>query len=148
MATLKVAKKIPFLVNITYDLRGETIIQNFEFKTTNKKYLAYAYDHRFCLKRKIERLIDKELLSRLSFIGRVEKEDKIEISYRNDFGSFDSSSKIVNCEFYLPPFNGCLYCKKCHRDGDFLFCKEKEKHYSSNGIKSCPVFESVEEIIT
>ena len=39
MGKLKVAKKIPFLVSITYDLKEEIIEQVFSFQTTNKKYL-------------------------------------------------------------------------------------------------------------
>lgn len=148
MAKLKIAKKIPFFINITYKLNGETIEQIFSFKTTNKKYLKYAYDQRYCLKRKVERLIDSYVLSDNSYLGRDEYEDKIVLLYSNDFGSFDSSSKIINCEFYLPPFNGCLYCKKCKTEGDFLYCEEKKKHYDSKGIKNCPVFQSIEEIIT
>ena len=62
MGKLKVAKKIPFLVSITYDLKEEIIEQVFSFQTTNKKYLKYAYDQRFCLKRKLEKLINKEIL--------------------------------------------------------------------------------------
>ena len=149
MATkLKVAKKIPFFVSITYNLKETKIEQTFSFRTTNKKYLRYAYDQRFCLMRKLEKLIEKELLSNNSFQERLEYEDKIVMTYTNDFGHFDSSAKIVNCEFYLPPFNGCLYCNKCEERGDFLYCKEKEKHYDSKGIKSCPVFQSIDEIIT
>jgi len=148
MTNIKTAKRIPFLVNITYKFDSAIIEQTFSFQTTNKKYLKYAYDQRYCLMRKIEKLIEKELLSNLSYIGRVEDEDKIKILYRNDFGKFDAASKIVNCEFYLPPFNGCKYCTKCETQGDFLYCKEKKKHYDYNGIKNCPVFNSVNEIIT
>ena len=36
MGKLKVAKKIPFLVSITYDLKEEIIEQVFSFQTTNK----------------------------------------------------------------------------------------------------------------
>ena len=86
MGKLKVAKKIPFLVSITYDLKEEIIEQVFSFQTTNKKYLKYAYDQRFCLKRKLEKLINKELLSNNSFVERIEYENKIVIKYRNDFG--------------------------------------------------------------
>ena len=88
------------------------------------------------------------MLSSNSYQGRVEHEDKIVMLYRNDFGEFDSSSKIVNCEFYLPPFNGCQYCSNCEKQGNFLYCKLKKKHYDSAGIKSCPVFNSIDEILT
>lgn len=145
---LKVAKKIPFFVSITYNLKEEVVEQVFSFKTTSKKYLKYAYDQRFCLKRKIEKLINKELLSNNSFQKRVEYEDKIVMVYTNDFGQFDSSSIIINCEFYLPPFKGCIYCNKCKKEGDFLYCIEKKKHYDSRGIKNCPVFQSIDEVIT
>lgn len=148
MGKIKVAKRVPFFVNISYKLNGDTIEQIFSFRTTNKKYLKYAYDQRYCLKLKIERLIDNSLLSDCSFIGRIESEEKIIMQYRNDFGSFDNSARIVNCEFYLPPFNGCLYCNKCKEEGDFLYCETKKKHYDSQGIKNCPVFQSIEEIIT
>lgn len=148
MGKLKVAKKIPFLVSITYDLKEEIIEQIFSFQTTNKKYLKYAYDQRFCLKRKLEKLINKELLSNNSFIERIEYENKIVIKYRNDFGEFDSSSKIVNCEFYLPPYNGCKFCINCESQDGFLYCNLKKKHYDSSGIKSCPVFSSIEEVLT
>jgi hypothetical protein len=148
MGTLKVARKIPFLVSITYNLKETVIEQVFKFQVTNKKHLNYAYDHRFCLKRKLDKLIDEELLSSTSFIGRNDEEDKIVLTYRNDFGKFDNSSKIVNCEFYLPPFNGCLYCENCTEEGNFLYCKLKKKHYDSKGIKSCPVFKSVDKVLT
>ena len=38
MGTFKVARKIPFFINITYNLKGETVEQVFSFKTTNKKF--------------------------------------------------------------------------------------------------------------
>ena len=60
-AKLNVAKKIPFFVSITYNLKEKVVEQVYSFKTTSKKYLKYAYDQRFCLKRKIEKLINKEL---------------------------------------------------------------------------------------
>ena len=148
MAKLKVARKIPFFVNMTYNLKEKIVEQVFSFKTTNKKYLRYAYDQRFCLMRKIEKLIDKELLSGTSYLKRDEYEDKIVMTYRNDFGKFDSSSKIINCEFYLPPFNGCQYCANCEKQDNFLYCTLKKKHYDSAGIKSCPVFKSIDEILT
>lgn len=148
MEKIKVAKKIPFLVSINYKLKEETIEQIFSFNTTNKKYLKYAYDQRFCLKNKIEKTIEDNLLSRNSFLGREEEESKITMIYRNDFGVFDNSSKIINCEFYLPPFNGCKYCANCEIQNNFLFCKKKKKHYEINGIKTCPVFNSINEIIS
>ena len=66
MTNIKTAKRIPFLVNITYKFDSAIIEQAFSFQTTNKKYLKYAYDQRYCLMRKIEKLIEKELLSNLS----------------------------------------------------------------------------------
>lgn len=139
MKEIKIAKKIPFLLNIKAN-KNEQI---FEFNTTNKKYLHYAYDQRYCLKRKIERAINQYLQSYL-VKERIEDSNKIIIVYEKEI---TFSPVIVNCEFYLPPYNGCLYCTKCKKENDFLYCEEKKKHYSLTGIKSCPIFQSIEELI-
>lgn len=145
MKEIKVAKRIPFLLNITYSVKKETIEQKFSFVAESKRHLQYAYDQRFCLKRKIERAIDESFLSRGSFLSRVEDEGSITIIYRNDF-ELERKPQIVNCEFYLPPYKGCIYCEKCENRGDFLYCTEKKKHYDLAGIKSCQVFSSIEDI--
>lgn len=145
MKEIKAAKRISFLLNITYSVKKEVIEQKFSFVTESKKHLQYAYDQRYCLKRKIEKAINENLLSRESFLSREENEDSIVIIYRNNF-SLKKKPQIVNCEFYLPPYKGCLYCEKCENRGDFLYCIEKKKHYDLAGIKSCQVFSSIEDI--
>lgn len=139
MKQIKVAKRIPFFVNIKANGKE----QIFEFSTTNKKYLAYAYDARFVLKRKIDKLI-MDNLQPFTVLRRDEEKDKIIIVYDTEI---NFPARIVNCEFYLPPYNGCLYCLNAKKDGEYLYCSEKEKHYSLSGIKSCPIFKSIEEIV-
>lgn len=145
MKEIKAAKRVPFLLNITYSVKKEVIEQKFSFMAENKRHLQYAYDQRYCLKRKIEKVVNENLLSRKSFLSREENEDSIVIIYRNGF-RLEKKPQIVNCEFYLPPYKGCLYCEKCENRGDFLYCTEKKKHYDLAGIKNCQVFSSIEDI--
>ncbi len=147
MKIIKIAKKISFYININYSYENGFTKQNFEFITTNKKYLRYAYDKRYLLKKKIESIVNDNLLDDLTFKSRDDTEDKIIISYNGEMRK-TIPSKIINCEFYLPPFNGCQYCTKGKKEKDFLYCKEKDKHYDFNGIKNCPVFESINEILS
>lgn len=143
MSELKIAKQIDFYINIKYKIIDEKIHQIFEFNTSNKKYLAYAYDSRYLLKRKLEELIRKEALD--GYIDRIDEKNYIEVIFNS---AQKPKPKIVNLNFYLPPFNGCKYCQKCQRQGDFLFCKEKNKHYDLAGIRNCKVFKSKEELLT
>lgn len=146
---IKIEKRINFLVTETVKKEKSCIIQTYTFYTTNKKYLKYAFDHRFCLKRKLEKIYEKNLLKSYEFISREEKESEVIFRYRYDgleFGNFPS--KTFNCDFYLPPYNGCLYCTESRKEGDFLYCEKKKKHYDSQGIKTCPVFQSKDEIIS
>ena len=75
MSELKVAKQIDFYINIKYKIIDEKIHQIFEFNTSNKKYLAYAYDSRYLLKRKLEELIRKEALD--GYIDRIDEKNYI-----------------------------------------------------------------------
>jgi hypothetical protein len=143
MSDIKIAKQIDFYVNIKYKKDGDKLHQIFEFNVTNKKYLAYAYDSRYLLKRKIDKLIKDEFVE--NFIERIDEKEYIEVIYETEK---TKRPKIVNLNFYLPPFNGCKYCEKCEKQGNFLYCIEKNKHYDLAGIKNCKVFKSVEEIIT
>lgn len=143
MPDIKLAKQINFYINIKYKTIDENLHQIFEFSTTNKKYLAYVYDSRYLLKQKIEALIKKEFQE--NFVDRIDDKTYIEIIYKTNK---KPKPRIVNLSFYLPPFNGCKYCTKCKKQGNFLYCKEKNKHYDSNGIRNCKVFKSIEEILT
>ena len=146
MSKIKVAKKVEFLVTLKTEIKNDIIIQTYEFWTNNKKYLRYAYDKRYCLKSKLEKLYEANLLD--NFISREESETKIVFKYIKPENYVCEPSKIINCEFYLPPFNGCKYCRKCEDKGNFLYCNEKKKHYDLAGIKNCQVFQSIDEIIT
>lgn len=149
MSKEKFARKIDFLVTETIDIKDANIVQTFQFWTSNKKYLKYAYDQRFCLRRKLEKLYEKELVKGFQFLSREESENKIVFRYDYDAsGFFREPAKTFNCEFYLPPYNGCAFCLKAKAEGDFFFCEAKKKHYENLGIKSCPVFQSIEEIIS
>lgn len=148
MSKVKFARRIEFLVTETYKRSGEYLLQKYQFWTPNKKYLKYAYDHRFCLRRKLEALYKKELLQNLEFVSKDESEDNVTFKYKLTENDLSLVSKTFNCEFYLPPYNGCVYCTKSKQEGDFLFCTEKKKHYDSQGIKTCPIFQSIDEIIS
>jgi hypothetical protein len=143
MSDIKIARQIDFYVNIKYKKNGDELHQIFEFNVTNKKYLTYAYDARYLLKRKIEKLIRDEFVE--NFVERIDEKEYIEVIYKTEK---IKKPKIVNLNFYLPPFNGCKYCEKCEKQGNFLYCKEKNKHYDLAGIRNCKVFKSIEEIIT
>lgn len=147
MKDIKLPQKIKFFVNVSYSVKENTIFQVFSFNTTNKKYLKYVYDQRFNLKNKIEKIIKKEMLNSSSFLSRIENETNITMTYKNDF-DVDKTSRIINCEFYLPPYKGCKYCVFCNNSEDFLFCSKKEKHYNSPGIKTCAVFQSKDEVLS
>lgn len=147
MGKIKIAKKIDFLVTENVSFDKDCVVQTYQFWTSNKKYLHYAFDHRFCLFTKLEKLYKKDLLD-LEFIKREDHEDKVVFKYKADENIHRRKPKTINCEFYLPPYNGCKYCKVCKQEGDFLYCETKKKHYDLAGIKNCPVFKSIDEIIS
>jgi hypothetical protein len=144
MTKIKVAREIEFIVNITYKTLEDKIEQTYSFNVLNKKYLSYAFDYRFTLKRKLDKLYQDKLLN--NFLKRIDCPDKVIFYY-----SLQAVPKpeMVNETFYLPPFNGCLYCKKASfEDNEFVFCKEKNKHMAYPGVKSCKIFNSIEEVLT
>lgn len=148
MATkIKFARKIDFLVTETITNDKKYIKQTYRFWTSNKKYLKYAYDQRYCLMEKLETVYKKHALN-LEFVRKEESEDNVVFVYKYDGDFISKPSSTINCEFYLPPFNGCKYCSRCVENGDFLYCQIKEKHYDFKGIKNCPVFKSKNEIIS
>ena len=149
MSKVKFARRIEFLITETIAKENGCIKQTYKFWTTNKKYYKYAFDQRFCLRKKLEKIFNEHLLAGYKFLSRKEDETEVVFRYQDDGEVFyNIPAKTINCEFYLPPFNGCLYCTKCKKEGDFLYCTEKKKHYDSGGIKTCPVFQSIEEIIS
>ena len=141
---LKVARAINFIVTITYIIKSDHIEQSFNFVVDNKKYLPYAFDDRYVLKRKLDELYKKYSLD--LFIKKVDFEDKVVIYY--SLQDICMKPELVNMNFYLPPYNGCLFCNKAVKKDGFIFCPEKNKHYDSLGIKSCKVFSSIEEVLT
>lgn len=144
---IKVARKVEFLVSINYKEINGLTAQVYTFWTNNKKNLRYAYDSRYLLKRKIDKLIEDNLLN--NFKSREENENNIIIYYDLDFKKLkNKSSKTFNLEFYLPPFCGCKYCTKAEFKDGFTYCKEKKKHYNLDGIKNCKVFKSIDEVLT
>lgn len=146
MSKVKIARRISFLVTLKTESTKDQIIQTYEFWTTNKKYLRYAYDKRYNLKSKLEKIYEENLLN--NFLAREEGESRIVFRYKKDGNFKPVPAKTYNCEFYMPPFNGCKYCRKCKVEGDFIYCEEKKKHYELSGIKNCQVFQSIDEIIT
>lgn len=146
MGKIKIAKRIDFLVTLKTEERGDEIVQTYEFWTHNKRYLKFAYDQRYCLKRKLEKIYEENLLD--NFLAREEGEARIVFRYKKTEDFKAVPAKTFNCEFYMPPFNGCKYCMKCKTEGDFVYCEEKQKHYDSGGIKNCQVFQSIDEILT
>jgi hypothetical protein len=139
-------KNIEFYINIFYKNEGDNLIQTFQF-VSKKRNFKYAFDKRFCLKNKIDKLINDEnkTCDIIYFINRIDYDDRIVLIYKiNNFCEF--KNVIKNISFYLPP-NNCLYCEYNKMDGDFIFCNEKKKHYQTP-IKTCKIFKSIEEIIT
>lgn len=146
---IKIEKRVEFLVTETVKRERDCVAQIYTFYTTNKKYLKYAYDQRYCLKRKLEKIYDDNLLRNYKFISREEKETEVIFRYEYDGSEFANfPSRTFNCDFYLPPYNGCLYCTECRKEGEFLYCEKKKKHYEPQGIKTCPVFQSKDEILS
>jgi hypothetical protein len=139
-------KNIEFYVNIFYQSENNILIQTFQF-VSQKKNFKYVFDKRYCLKEKIDKLLINENKSgdEIYFINRTDYEDKIILFYRIK-QIYNFENYIKNLSFYLPP-NNCLYCQHNKRDGDFIFCNEKKKHYQIP-IKTCKIFKSIEEIIT
>lgn len=146
---LKVAKKIEFMVNETYSVCPDgSVEQCFQFETVNKKYLPYAFDDRYVLKRKLDQLFKEDAL-RCGFERKVDHSDKVVFIFGPGHEPLDGRKpRIVNMSFYLPPYNGCRFCRKAVRDGDVIYCPEKDKKYDSAGVKSCKVFSSIEEVLT
>jgi hypothetical protein len=145
MKKIKEEKNVEILVNIRYENKDDQLIQTYEFSSSNKKNLNYLFDARFLFKRKIDRMINNFLLD--GYISRIDEENKITIKYKKQ-------EKPKNCmrklQAYIPPFFGCIYCEKAKIEGDFIYCPEKNKHYTavSQGVKRCPVFRTKEKILT
>ncbi len=139
---IKEAKNVEILVNIKYEETEEELIQKFQFIVSNKKYLDYIYDKRYLFKNKIDNLINSLLLN--GFKSRTDCKDEIIMKYEKQEHPKNVIRKII-C--IVPPYCGCNYCDKAKKEGLFIFCKEKKKHYTE-GIKRCPIFHMKEEILT
>lgn len=140
---IKEAKNIEVLVNIRYNNSTNGLEQSFEFNVSNKKYLDFLFDARFLFKNKIDALIQKMSLD--GFKSRTDSRDRVTMLYASQEAPRPCIRKI---QAYVPPYFGCDYCSKCQKEGDFVFCPEKQKHYTKGGVKRCPVFRTKEEIIT
>lgn len=143
MKQIKEAKNIEILVNIRYEEKDDKLIQRFQFSVTNKKHLDYLFDARFLFKRKIDKLINDFLLE--DYVSRTDSKDEIEMVYLKQKKPNNCIRKI---QAYVPPYFGCKFCEKAKIKGEFIFCPEKNKHYTLQGIQRCPVFRTKEEIIT
>ena len=143
MKQIKEARNIEIFVNIRYEEKENGLLQKFNFAVTNKKHLDYLFDARYLFKRKIDKLIKEILLE--GYISRVDSKDEIDILYQQQKKPLNSIKKI---QTYVPPYLGCKFCEKAQDDNGFIYCPEKNKHYSKEGIQRCPVFRSKEEIIT
>lgn len=145
MKKIKEEKNVEILVNIRYEESGNELVQTYEFSSSNKKNLAYLFDARFLFKRKIDRLVSSNLLD--GYLSRTDDVDRITIRYQKQ-------DKPRNCmrvlSAYIPPFFGCAYCDKAKIENEFIYCPERNKHYTkiSGGIKRCPVFRTKEKILT
>lgn len=145
MKKIKEEKNVEILVNIRYEVKDDQLIQTYEFSSSSKKNLNYLFDARFLFKRKVDKLISTFLLN--DYIDRIDESDKITIRYK-------AQEKPSNCirklQAYIPPCFGCMYCEKAKIEGDFIYCPEKNKHYTvaSEGVKRCPVFRQKNKLIT
>lgn len=140
---IKEPKNIEILVNIRYEIKDEGLKQIFQFKATNKKYLDYLFDARFLFKNKIDKMVKDFLLD--GYIKRVDSKDEIDIYYEKQEVP---KTQIRKIQAYIPPNTGCKYCRKAQEDGLFLFCSEKNKHYTKGGVNRCPIFRSKDELLT
>ena len=61
MSKIKVARKVEFLLTLKTEEKDNIIYQTYEFWTNNKKYLKYAYDKRYCLRSKLEKVYESHL---------------------------------------------------------------------------------------
>lgn len=144
MKQVKEAKNIEVLVNISYAEENNELVQTFSFFVSNKRYLTYLFDARFLFKQKIEKLIEELLLE--GYKRRADMEGEIKLYYDIQPKPQPIIRKICA---YVPPNCGCAYCSKAVKEGEFVFCPEKNKHYhKSEGIGRCPVFRCKEEILT
>ena len=145
MKKIKEEKNVEIFVNIKYNLKDDKLIQIFEFSSDNKKNLNYLFDAKFLFKRKLDKLISEYLLD--GYLERTDDFDKVIIKY-------EKQEKPSNCirklQAYIPPFFGCIYCEKAVIENDFIYCPEKNKHYTliSQGIKRCPIFRTKDKILT
>ena len=131
---IKEPKNIEILVNIRYEKKG---------KAANKKYLDYLFDARYLFKNKIEKMINDFLLE--GYKRRVDSKEEINVFYDEQEAPKNQIRKI---QAYIPPNTGCKYCKKAQEDGLFIFCPEKNKHYTKGGVNRCPIFRSKDELLT
>lgn len=143
MKAIKEPKMIEVYVNIKYSETDEYLVQRFEFNISNKKYLPYLFDARFLFKNKIENMIRDSLLE--GYEKRVDDKDNIEIFYKKQPRP---KPCIKNISCYTPPFMGCQYCSIAQTEKQFIYCKEKNKHYTIPGIQRCAIFRCKDEILT
>lgn len=140
---IKEVKNIEVLINIRYKQEEDKTIQTFQFSTSNKKYLDYLFDKRYLFKNKIEKLIKSLLLK--DFISRIDSNEEVVLIYNKQEIPKNKMRKIV-CQ--VPPYCGCQFCDKAEKKDCFVFCKEKNKHYTKDGIKRCPIFHMKEIVLT
>lgn len=141
---VKMERTITVYVNITYKEIEKELLQSFNVSTSRKQDLSYLYDSRFLFKNKIDNIIKENALE--GFIRRVDCDDRVEMYYELQS---KPSPLIKSFVIYIPPYLGCEYCANAEKkENGFVYCTIKKKHYQKNGIKRCPVFRTMEKILT
>jgi hypothetical protein len=148
---LKVPKNLELYINIVYQYNNNIIKQILNFYMSNKRYLRYIYDMRYCLKSKVDKVLEEVNLNSqdIQYMSRIDEKSFIEVNYKILGKEKYDFKPVIKCiSFYLPPSSSCQYCKKKRMENDMIYCEEKKKWYNKTGCKTCKIFSSIDEIIT
>jgi hypothetical protein len=137
-------KSVEILVAVKFLYNGDRCTQRFEL-SANKPVLNHAYDKRFDIYDKLNAKISEVMLSNLSdifvFYSRINEKNYISIDY--DINGKISKALLNNYFFviasFLPGFAGCEYCVHAGKNGEFIYCNQKNQTIVK-GLRRCMIF--------
>ena len=137
-------RSIELLTAVKFKTTTEKVVQTFSFEST-KTLIKFAFDKRFDVYNKLNEKIKEVSLSTIddcfTFLERIEETDKIiiEYSYAGDIDKDLLKNYYFVIPAFLPPYTGCSYCLLNEEQGEFIFCKAKNK-IIPQALKRCVIF--------
>lgn len=129
------------LITIETEITENKLIQKFFYDKKEKKYLTDPF---YLLYEKFETKLRQHSLSNenVNFLQRINDNGVVILVYEiiNPEIKIDKSRKMFTLADFVPPTNGCAFCRyKKTIDENFFYCEYKEKTMAKE-IKKCGYF--------